>query len=327
MNPDLANLLGALREQPGDELAYLALADWCLEQPNPATQARGEHVRLSLELGKILQNARRAKRHPLASQVKALERRHRTEWLGSMRDLAHRCDFLPGGLLKVAFSGGRIDQVRPRNFPPPSELEFAWVSTLEIRAVHRDQLRLLAGWLPAGCVRAFVLEASLPSTVRTNESAGTLVQVIPRCRWVSGIRSFTLYHGWPQSSLEAADLAGLADLQSLQELRLLGVELSTEGCRALARSPHLTRLRELHLDRCGLGEQHLRALLIGAFAPPLHTLSLANNRLTPAAVEILAGWPGLKGLRTLKLDGNPLGDGEPAILSRLQQLVERRGPT
>ena len=32
MNPDLANLLGAIRDQPGDEIAYLALADWCLEQ-------------------------------------------------------------------------------------------------------------------------------------------------------------------------------------------------------------------------------------------------------------------------------------------------------
>ena len=30
MNPDLANLLGALRDQPDDETAYLALADWCL---------------------------------------------------------------------------------------------------------------------------------------------------------------------------------------------------------------------------------------------------------------------------------------------------------
>src|SRR5262245_41050574 len=53
MHPDLANLLGALRDQPDDELAYLALADWCLEQPDEATQARGEHVRLSLEFSKM----------------------------------------------------------------------------------------------------------------------------------------------------------------------------------------------------------------------------------------------------------------------------------
>ena len=53
MHPDLANLLGALRDDPDDEVAYLALADWCLEQPDEATQARCEHVRLSLEFGKL----------------------------------------------------------------------------------------------------------------------------------------------------------------------------------------------------------------------------------------------------------------------------------
>jgi uncharacterized protein (TIGR02996 family) len=55
VNYDLANLLGALRDRPDDELAYLALADWCLDQPDRATQARGEHVRLSRELSTLSQ--------------------------------------------------------------------------------------------------------------------------------------------------------------------------------------------------------------------------------------------------------------------------------
>ena len=46
MNADLACLLAGLRDQPDDDVARFALADWCLEQPDPVTQARGEHVRV-----------------------------------------------------------------------------------------------------------------------------------------------------------------------------------------------------------------------------------------------------------------------------------------
>ena len=47
MSRDLTALLAAVRDDPDDELPRLALADWCLEQADEATQARGEYVHVS----------------------------------------------------------------------------------------------------------------------------------------------------------------------------------------------------------------------------------------------------------------------------------------
>jgi putative addiction module component (TIGR02574 family) len=291
MSPDLANLLGALRDQPDDEVAYLALADWSLDQPDLPTQARGEHVRLSLELGKLSRkyNAEapasrrrregaRAATRPLREQVKALERQHRVAWLGPLRDLAHRCDFLPGGLLKVEFAGGRIEQARKAQVKAPTEGEFVWVSNLVARSASLGDLDWLADMLPAGCVRSFVLGAP--------ENAVGLPDVLARCRWLAGVRALDVHSYYPNlADIGAAGLVRLECLASLQELHLSHAEIGLDGCSAIGRSQQLRGLRELHLQRCGLGEDHLRALLAPAFVPPLVALSLERNNLTPAAAE------------------------------------------
>src|SRR5262245_36751355 len=129
MNPDLAALLAGLRDDPADEVAAVALADWCLEQSDPATQARGEHVRMSLRLGKL--GSGDAGARELRRQVRALEKRHRAAWLGTMRPLAHRCDFLPGGLVRLQLSSGMLRQARSLALPAPSAESFAWVSQIE----------------------------------------------------------------------------------------------------------------------------------------------------------------------------------------------------
>src|SRR4051794_2610767 len=110
MHPDLANLLAALRAAPDDKVAYQALADWCLEQPQPETQARGEHVRLSFQRSTLPRDEPAARE--LRDQVRALEKRHRAAWLGPLRAFAHRCDFLPGGLVKVELTSNRLAQAR-----------------------------------------------------------------------------------------------------------------------------------------------------------------------------------------------------------------------
>jgi uncharacterized protein (TIGR02996 family) len=322
MSPDLANLLGALRDQPDDEVAYLALADWCLDQPDLPTQARGEHVRLSLELGKLSRKHKaeapvsrrrregaRAATRPLREQVKAMERQHRVAWLGPLRDLAHRCDFLPGGLLKVEFTSGRIEQAREAKVRPPSEGELVWVSNLVVRTTSLGDLDWLAGMLPAGCVRSFVLGAP--------ENAVGLPGVLARCRWLAGVRALDIHSYYPNLlDIGAAGLVSLDCLASLQELHLSHAEIGLDGCSAIGQSPQLRGLRELRLQRCGLGEDHLRALLAPAFVPPLVALSLERNNLTPAAAGALAFWPGLAKVKKLTLDGNPLGDAGLAALVR-----------
>jgi uncharacterized protein (TIGR02996 family) len=145
MNTDLAILLNALREQPDDEVAYLALSDWCLEHPDAATRARAEHIRLSLELGKLPRIRPRSEKHrEMHDRVKSIEQKHRPDWLGPLRHLGHRCDFLPGGLLRLELTAGRTAQAHAAKMEPLTDTEFAWVSHLIARAISVDHLR----WSP-----------------------------------------------------------------------------------------------------------------------------------------------------------------------------------
>jgi len=105
-------------------VAYLALADWCQEQPDAAIQARGEHVRLSLALAKLSATTRPVAK--CATVSGRWRRRHRAAWLGPLLALAHRCDFLPGGLVKVEVTGGRSRSAREAKCRPPRAEEFAW---------------------------------------------------------------------------------------------------------------------------------------------------------------------------------------------------------
>jgi uncharacterized protein (TIGR02996 family) len=313
MNHDLANLFGAIRQQPNDKLAFLALADWCLEQPDIATQARGEHVRLSAALNGLAGADFREAR----SRLTTLEKRWRAAWLGPLRDLAHRCDFGPGGLVRVEVTHGRISDVLKAKITPPTDEQFGWVASLVARAASLDDLRWMAGILPRGNVHTFRVE------VPTNNRP--LADVLSGCAWLSGLRTLELSSYTARlADSEVVGLAGLSSLSDLTGLNLCSVELGTPGCSALAHSPHLGRLCELALPTCGLAAPQLRALLTTAFAPPLVALSLEGNEITPQAARILAGWPTLATVSKLTLDRNPLGDDGLAALARSPYLGSLR---
>lgn len=283
MNPDLANLLGALRDQPDDEIAYLALADWCLEQPDEATQARAEHVRLSLALGKTSRTDTAAR--ALRERIAATEKGRRTHWLGSLRQIGHRCDFLPGGLVKLEVTGRRAAQAREAKVPPPTEETFAWVSSLVARSISLDELRRLGRLLPQGYVRSF--HAQVPS------GAG-LAEVLADCRCLRGVRGLDLYsHSTTLDSSQPVRFAGLERLSDLRSLRIY----------------------------CGLSMAEVRALCSGLFAS-LNVLSLENMTLQTPAADVLAAWPTLANVRHLRLDSTLLGDDGLTTLARSPHLGE-----
>jgi hypothetical protein len=60
-----------------------------------------------------------------------------------------------------------------------------------------------------------------------------------------------------------------------------------EGVRALASSPHLTRLATLRLTRCGLGDEVCEVLATSDLSAGLHTLDLRHNRISEAMKEQL----------------------------------------
>lgn len=340
MNPDLAALLSALRDDPADAVANLALADWCLEQHDDATQARGEHVRLSLALAALAPNApaRRESYH----RLRAMEKRHRAAWLGSMRPLGHRCDFLPGGLVKLMLSAGKATQARTAGVAAPSPEAFAWVSQIETNGGNLTlaDFRWLAGLLPAGFVRecAAGCEASPP-----REAVVALV----RSAWSRGLRSLTLTV--PRLGDDAAILAQAEALGGLRKLKLRACELTPAGLASLAASPHLAGLTSfalsvnaslaghwsalagaswdvglssLSLDAIELRAAGLREVLGGTLRP--RSLWLTHCELDASAARELATWPGLAGVRSLTLDYNRLDDGGAGQLARSPFLGELR---
>jgi len=106
---DLTNLLAALRDDPTTVWRTSPWPIGARSSPTPPFQARGEHVRLSLALAKLSRNDQAGRE--MRNRVRSLEKRHRAAWLGPLLALAHRCDFLPGGLVKVEVTAA--DRGRP----------------------------------------------------------------------------------------------------------------------------------------------------------------------------------------------------------------------
>src|SRR5262249_36319919 len=84
-------------------------------------------------------------------------------------------------------------------------------------------------------------------------------------------------------------------------------------------SSFLTNVRELVLSGNGLDDEQLRALARSPSFKKLECLSLFENRITDAGVEVItATWPGLT---ELELGSNAVGSpGARAIASRMERL-------
>src|SRR5262245_23320090 len=81
--PELRDALeSALVENPDDLAAHMAYADYLSEQPESASQARAEFIRVQLALED--QSLTRERRNALREQESALLEAHQREWLGSL---------------------------------------------------------------------------------------------------------------------------------------------------------------------------------------------------------------------------------------------------
>lgn len=95
--------------------------------------------------------------------------------------------------------------------------------------------------------------------------------------------------------LDALDLRGIPDGRR-----------ALEGVLAIAPA-HLPRLRELGLQRLGLGREGLGELLASPLLARLRGLDIADNGLDADAVALLVASPAVRGLRSLNLCGNDFG--------------------
>ena len=133
------------------------------------------------------------------------------------------------------------------------------------------------------------------------------------------------------------ELAGCPELQWIRRLSFIDYyssPLEAADAAWLARSPHLTRLRQLTLFRNNIGDAGASALAEAPWLSNLKALDLTENGLSSFGARCLAEAPVPVRLRLLSLSMNTLGDEGAAFLSqapwlsRLEALsLQRTGVT
>jgi uncharacterized protein (TIGR02996 family) len=110
-------------------------------------------------------------------------------------------------------------------------------------------------------------------------------------------------------------------LTRLRSLEARGAE--DRSVAELARSPHLTSLRRLKLDGCGITSDGLQALAEAGWLGDLAELDLRYNRIGDSGARALAGAPHLGRLRCLDLRSNPLSTaGRDVLRERFARTAE-----
>ena len=322
----------AIAENPDDAAAHAAYADWLTEQGDP----RGEFIRVQLALeDETLEPNRRTE---LRAQEKRLLDAHVREWLGPelaallfprwFRRLMPKGEFgfRRGQLDRLAFpeldmraamalykspatrclrslgfdAGGwegewptlAVAPVVPalREFrlgysPEQASGAARQVGNFLARATALESLKLMA----AEVMTEWVFEAPLPRLLVLEVHCLTSY----RCDVLAENRTLTnlerlAFHPHGADPEEPRSFLGLGHL------------------RAIARSPHLTALRDLEFHLSDAGDDGCRELVESRLLGRLRHLSLQYGRVTDDGARILAESGQLQHLELLDLDQNAL---------------------
>ena len=229
-----------------------------------------------------------------------------------------------GAEARAEFIRAQCERVRPSTDPGrAAALEMrawqllvenwgAWVGPLR-KLVGPDGARLGETWLMGGphpdalfrFRRGFVQALSLRAETLLGRG-GDLARLTP-------LFHLRLWGAGPHAEALAASpyLEGLATLDFADYY--VG-PLTAAGAQALASSPHLGRLRALHLYRNNIGDVGLRALTGAPWLGGLELLNVMDNGLSGAGVRALAGPAPLR-LAVLQLGNNSLGGAGAAALA------------
>jgi uncharacterized protein (TIGR02996 family) len=266
-----AFLLQAIREQPDDDLARLAWADWLEEQ---GQRDRAELVRVQLEQERLPRNDPRA--GPLAVRAGALLAEHERAWLGPWADRLVRWQFRRGFLDSVV--------LEPESFLCHGADLFAQHPVREVQFVD-------GSGTPCGpeaveelaAAPAFDLIRSLDASGSSPPAGPTWCRALARLGKATRLEELHFDSDWRAGGVfnDGAALAELCQADGLRHLRklTLGAPMATDA----------------------LGDEALEDVTHAVFAPRLHTLSLAGLQISDAGARALAGCRALSGLHSLDL--------------------------
>jgi uncharacterized protein (TIGR02996 family) len=240
--PEVLAFLGAIKEQPEDDLPRLVLADWLEERGDP----RGELVRQQVMLAHVIPGSSAGQKR--LQREKELRRLHERDWLGRLAALADSWTCVRG-LVQLTLAGATF-----------LGNEFAQLARTELVA-WVDGARVTC-YLPAMAIA--VASSPLLAGLNLLNMGGQIfdaaaAEALAASEHVRNLTVLELY-ATPLGAAGARALARSPHLAKLRHLDLDGCIIGDEGALALARSPHLNALVGLQLRNNRLETSTLAAL-------------------------------------------------------------------
>jgi len=288
-------LYQAILDAPDDDAPRLVWADWLDEHGDPD---RAAFVRLQCQWAALDPGDPRM--DELWERWSGLLERNRDRWTVGLGDYARNCGFWRGLPDWFDVTTGQLsDQVAELRRLVPAQC-----LNLHLTAL-REGLRY---WPGLDSVRCLDIIESAPDPSDPGSSLRGWVWLLesPRLRALRSLQvEMDLTSIGVLSAMAAADWPHLRELS----VRVPNAE-SEKPPAAWADVPEANwfpGLRALDLWGCYLGDGGVVRLLKSRGALALTRLNLGLNALTPAAVRFLAASPALGNVRSIELNGNPVG--------------------
>jgi uncharacterized protein (TIGR02996 family) len=334
---DREALLAAILANPDEDTPRLMFADWLDEHGQPE---RAEFIRVQIELarlraaeadlptdfGRLRSNGMPPywnRPHDTPERISLLKREaelhasHCKEWITGLP----KCATNPLDHIRI-FRRGFVGQVTVSLGPllrdPAALWEHHPIESLHLFWAEAKARRKIPACRPLERLRELSLE---PNAVVPGDA--DLLTPYAQCPYLANLHTLDVF----QMNLEDSGAEVLAASEFLRPTKVL-LSCSGLGPTGLARllaSPFASRLRHLEpsglgnwgvpviaeapLDHlryltlydCGCGTAGITALTRSRHLTQLVTLDLRLARFKDAAVEVLAGWPGLASVRALDL--------------------------
>jgi uncharacterized protein (TIGR02996 family) len=315
---DLAGLLRAVLDEPGDDNIRLVCADWYEENGQPE---RAEFIRLQIEQGRLDEAARHSAAGKAAADASGPGKRaeallkaradggrtRRARWLSDLPDAFRPWAVWRRGFVELDLGADNLDAFLA-GLSGVEGLPVTW--RLNSRHSSASSLPELARDAPENLPPLVGLDLSF------SYCGDDYLRALLAWPWVSRLGYLLL--GF--TSLTAAGGRVLADCPFLTRLRVLSFDalhcdegtstrIGPAGLAALAGSPHLTGLRKLDLGQNPVGDEGLRAIAGSRTLTGLTWLNLFDAQVTDEGVAALVASPVVQNLRFLDLTGqNDLTD-------------------